>query len=393
MGYMGGTLTCSTTCTPDTRGCFTCGTDSRIVACNEALDCSQVQSLALAASDASVAVAWATIGTSQRGGLFPGSVGVAILGADLTPLARKTVATIHNAQRVAIARAPSGWLLAVGETDPAAQSYAIEVIPLDEGGNVRAASLRIEGASGPFLWSRGSSPGPGAGPLLVWSEGYTDRFAAVFGDGTTMVSPPFDMSRGLMELEPDYVSAAYTGTAFLYAERFDGGRDDAGVFLARATVAKIGLDGSLQGLSHPAGNDTAKPQIAWLGDHAVLSYAEFATAWTMNLLSLDANGAAVGAPVSLGAAYARSPPVALSGGGAAILLGAMMQVDDHSPGLSVARLSAQGALGTAFAIAKDPGNVTSWRAIARGPDMIVAWIGDTQSYAPNGYLHIARVTP
>src|SRR4029077_19751994 len=80
LGFAGGTLACTTTCIYDARACVTCATGSQILECKESIDCSPVQSFALAAHGQTLAVAWVT------GSPAPGTVRLGLFSSDLSPV-------------------------------------------------------------------------------------------------------------------------------------------------------------------------------------------------------------------------------------------------------------------------------------------------------------------
>jgi hypothetical protein len=164
-------------------------------------------------------------------------------------------------------------------------------------------------------------------------------------------------------------------------------------------VTKIALDGTIAATGTPTPTDTEYPQLAWVGDHAVLTYADFSASGKLMFETLDRQGRALGTPVQLGAIptqYNRSPVISLDNGVSAVLLGGYTGNTDHTGELDVARLSPQGVPTVGpFILAKDPGRATEWRVVRHGNDMIVGWIGDTggASEHDSGYLHLASVQP
>jgi hypothetical protein len=311
----------------------------------------------------------------------PGAVEIATMNASFATQSRKTVPSIADGVNVALGSSPSGFLLAVERSGP-----RIEVIPLDSTGSARAASHVITGASGPLEASRGDTSPLSGGPLLVWSQG-SSRFAALLADDGSFAAPPVAVSTGNV-IEPEFSSGAFTGDGFLYGERTNG-----------VTVTKIALDGKIVAVNSPANSATEYPQLAWLGDRAGLTYADFSGAGRLMFEPLNATGAALGPAVQLGAIpteYNRSPLISLDNGVSGVLLGGYTGGTDHTKILQVARLSATGtATDGPFVLMNDPGMATAWRTIRFGSDMIAGWIGGTNSDTlhDSGSLHLARVTP
>jgi hypothetical protein len=381
-GFRGGLLACNASCTVDTRGCQTCVRSSLVPACNELVDCSAVQSLALGVADPLIAVASVTTAADpDANDVVPGSVEIALFAGDLSPLAHKAIPSITDAVNIALARSPSGWLVAVERSGP-----QVELIPLDAGGNVRGTSYVIASASAPVLAPRGDESSVSGGPLLVWSGTHGVRLAALLDDEGRFGSPPVEATESA--IDPELSGATFTGDGFLYGDRTSQG----------VTIAKMGLDGTIAALTQPANQQTELPELAWLGDHAALTYDDFSGASVgVTFMTLDANGRPLSPPSALGwrpLDVIRAPIVSLDNGTSAVLLGGYGPIN-YTTGLAAARLSPQGTptLGP-FLVATDPQKVVAWRAVRRGPELIAGWIGQGGSGShPSGYLHLARVTP
>jgi len=331
-----------------------------------------VQSFAIAGVGSSLAVA------TVSGVPAPGTVKVSLLSSSLAVTATTVVTGITDGVRVALAATPSGWVVAVEHN-----SGALEIVPLTAAGSANGPSTIVPGGSIPVMAARGDDSSVSGGPLLVWSQAPNDaRFAVLLASDGTFETAPVAVSTGSV-VEAQYSSGVFTGKDFLYGERVSSG----------VTISHIGLDGSLLGQSQPSDPATEYPQLAWLGDHAALTYADFSSAGTLEFMTLSPSGAAMGAPIVLGttltAEYNRSPVVAVAGGDAAILLGGYTGETDHAGTLEVTTRTGTGAsLVPAFAIDSDPLTETAWRAIPFSGDMVAGWIGQAQG---SGMLYLARV--
>ncbi len=376
LGFASGTLGCSASCTYDTRACVTCATGSRIVQCGSEVDCAPVQSFSLAGVGSSLALA------TVSGAPSPGTVKVSLLSAALAVTATTVVTGITDGVRVALAATPSGWVVAVERS-----SGALEVVPLAADGSASGPSTVVPGASIPVMAARGDASSVNGGPLLVWSQtpNYA-RFAVLLASDGTFETAPVAVSTGGV-VEPQFSSGVFTGKDFLYGERTDG-----------VTISHIGLDGSLLGQSRPANSATEYPQLAWLGDHAALTFADFSSTGTLEFATLSPSGAVMGAPITLGSIptneYNRSPLVPVAGGDVAVLLGGYTGGTDHASTLEVTTLTGTGgSVVPAFAVDNDPYAATAWRAIPFAGDMVAGWIGQTHSdtLLDSGPLYLARV--
>jgi hypothetical protein len=270
----------------------------------------------------------------------------------------------------------------------------VDVFALDHEGRILGCPLVLAGASDPFLAERGDARGSAVsgGPLLTWSEGDSGRrLAALLTDDGAFQTEPVVVAAAAAGYS-FIASAAFTGTGFLYTEEVN----------YRAMVTKIGLDGAIAAINQPTNPLTEYPQIAWVADHAVLTYADFSDRTGVfgqsYLQKLDPNGAALGSPLLLGSVpeqYNRSPVLAF-GDDVVVLLGGFTGITEHTASLRVARLSEDGnQISSPFVVMNDPKFATAWRAVRRGRDMIIGWIGDAQMFGlqDSGTLHLARVAP
>lgn len=375
LGFAGGTLACATTCNYDARGCVTCANGSRILQCKELVDCAPVQSFALAALGQTLAAAWVT------GNPAPGTVRFGLFAPDLSPVSLENITGITDGVRVALAATPSGWILAVERS-----TVGLEVIALQASGAVSGPAKIVAGGTVPVMAPRGDSASVSGGPLLVWSEPAGSRVAVLVASDASFQTSPVRVSSGDV-VEPQFSGGTFTGDAFLYGERTNG-----------VTITRLALDGTIAAVHQPANSSTEYPQLAWLGDHAALTYADFSSTGALTFQQLTANGAALGSPVVLGTTvtkeYNRSPMVALSGGDVAVLLGGYTGGTDHTDRLDVTALSGSGSVVvTAFPLMRDPMAATAWRAIRLGTNVIAGWIGETNAdtYLDSGSFHLARI--
>ena len=372
LGFSGGTLSCDLGCALDTRLCQTCGTDVHIASCKEAFDCAVGRSLALATSQDTVALSWVS-GESPGG-----SADIAILGADLSQIAHRRLATITDGVRVALAAAPSGFVLAVEHG-----RQQIELIPLARDGTVRGSATHIDSGYDPLLAARGTGTNATGGPLLGFANGDGARMVVLLTDNGTFETTPVEVGAG-----GTVQSAAFTGDGFLYA--LDGNY---------AGLTRIALDGHVAATAKFGVGLSESPDITWAGDHAVMTFVDYAPGQGLVLQGFDASGGALANPVILGSAATqgnRSPVLALSDGNLAVLLGGYTGEVDHATALTMVRLSSAGTSSyQPFTLVSDPLRVAGWKAARRTSDVIVAWLGsaDQTSDHRRGGLHVARLIP
>src|SRR5260370_40229277 len=142
LGFAGGSLACLANCSFDTRGCQSCVTGPRPLACARpdlggALVDNIYTSLAMAATT-EIAVAWAEASASQTPLHFTR------FRSDFTPLS-DTCLPLDGVHQVALASTSSGWLIAVQKPE------TISILSLDSAGKLRSSP---EIASKPYLRAR-----------------------------------------------------------------------------------------------------------------------------------------------------------------------------------------------------------------------------------------------
>jgi hypothetical protein len=372
LGFSGGTLACNAGCTFDTSGCNHCGSDSHVVACSNVAGATDSSSLALAASDTAVAVAWVA-GPQAQGGLH-----VSILAADLSVTAQVGCLGADDVQAVAIAATPSGWIVA------AQTAAGVALYPLRADGTPVGSANVVAGAATPILAQR-----PGGGPLLVWVTKQSNAFAALLDEGAG-VGTAVPLFGGGSITEPQYGSAVYVGDGFLVALRTNNG----------ASVAHLSLDGTL-GASHSVGADTEYPQLAWTGSEARVTFGSFGGTAAVDLVRLDATGAAIGAPVVVGSTpqyYDPAPVVSVRGDSVVLLPGYTggTAVASH---VDVGRFGSDGqAVYPAYVLGLGgTDRITQYRLAVRGSDVVAAWISGSNwitgsSEFPSS-VQVARVSP
>lgn len=372
LGFSGGTLACNGGCTFDTSGCNHCGTDSHILACGNTPSAPDVTSLALAASDTAIALAWAAGPQGQRG------MRVSILAPDLGVTAQVGCLGTGDVAAVAIAATPSGWIAA-------AQTPAgVALYPLRADGTPVGSASVIPGAATPILAQQ-----PGGGPLLVWVAGQSGAFAS-FLDAAASVGTTKQLFGGSPITEPQYGSAVWVGDGFLVALRTNSG----------ASVVHVALDGTL-GASHSVGAETEYPQLAWTGSEARLTYGSFGGTAAVDLLRLDATGAPIGSALTAGSTPQYYDPAPIVGvrGDSLVLLPGYTGGTGIASHVDVGRFTADGKSVYAAYVLGQGGvdRISQYRLAVRGPDVVAAWVSGanwTSSASVSGSsVQVARIVP
>ena len=359
-GYSGGTLACGATCWFDERACLTCAAGPHIATCKESLFCAHAGSLAMAGNDNAIVLAWV------QGPPTQGDVYVASLAPDLSPRMTSSIVDITDGVSVAIARTPSGFMLAVERT-----TQEVDLVPLDDDGAVSGSVVSLVHASTPSLFGRGDGSSVTGGPLLTWSDGPSDSAsakAALLDETGGFVAAPITLASGTAD-----TTAAFVDDGFLIA--FSS-------YPVGLATRYVDLDGSLTSASNIDANGFT-PQLAWLGDHAVMIYRYFAgstnTASFLSLI-LDPLGHPSGSAVNIGTGDeigATGPLAVLDTGSVAMLLTPASAVVNGgiNTQLQLAFLASSGNIDKVVPLANDPEGCLASQVGHRGSDIIVAWLG------------------
>jgi hypothetical protein len=290
-----------------------------------------------------------------------------------------------------VVHTPSGWLLSAeypgfGSGNPSVVSLAA----LDEDGNRLGPVKLVAGYLGTTLVER-----PGGGPFLI---GYRD--------------PPSDPNAGMRSF--DAIQLDEAGQVLWTAHVFDdfpaarppaAVATDAGLLvIGNQKIFKVGSTGIVaEPYAYPFTPLPEYLQLAWSGKEARLSWVDV-TAPGVYLARLDADGAAIGAPVRVAEGFVGNP--GFSGAGAEMLIaGSRTYVTLQGFPIPGARRALAGlvvddelnVIVPLFPIARSPMiNASAIRMV--GTDVIVAWSGDPgSSFAPyQGFprwLGVARLKP
>jgi hypothetical protein len=323
-------------------------------------------SLGVAATETEIGLAWAELDP-----LGP-AIRFARLAPDLELLSASKLEglgpTVQRAS-VAVAALASGWIVGVYNSD------GVAAILADSTGAFAARTVfdpppvpaaDVYGANPVF------APRPGAGPLMVWRNGTALRASVIAMDGRSATTPIDVALDGSMY--PGSVSAVFFEDAFYVAVV---------VALPTATnqlrLVRVAQDGSASTTMSVLPGDSIYSPTLVAGDHGLsLVYEGQAPASTFGMLwrRIGVGGEPLGPPVSIDASQRYSDvahPVAV-GDDIVILAGAQASIG-VATALGIVRIDAQGQMREpAFDIAIGQ-RLSSYDIVARGSDLIAAWIG------------------
>jgi len=241
LGFGSGTVACSATCTADSSGCNECMTGAPVVRCGAAPGTVVLPTaMAMAATDAEVALAWVEPVAGQAPALRFARLSPALDLVSTTPLADEALAAAPTglAPPLAVAPLPSGWVV-VGYAKPELFVHVIDAT----GHDIARWVLADIPDSGPFSKTLVVAERAGGGPLVLWYGGGVARGAVVAADGrsaTTPITLPIDW----LSL-PSRPGAIFNGTAFYVAFSHDGGPSSRQMQLLR-----IAPDGTMTGMAN-----------------------------------------------------------------------------------------------------------------------------------------------
>jgi hypothetical protein len=388
LGFGSGTVACSATCTADPSGCNECLTGAPVARCGAApVTAVLPAAMAMAATDAEVALAWVEPVAGQAPALRFARLSPALELVSTTPLADEALAaaTPGLAPPVAVAPLPSGWVV-VGYAKPDLFVHVIDAT----GHDVARWVLADIPDSGPFSKTLVVAERPGGGPLVLWYGGGVARGAVVAADGrsaTTPITLPIEWLSLLSQ-----PGAIFNGTAFYVAFSHEGGPSSRQMQLLR-----IAPDGTMTGMANALpGVEVMNPKLGPLqifgSDEVTVIYKRFADACATNpglyAQRIGATGAALADPVVMGRPAQYSDwvvPATTTNGHSQILL---QSGDGHS--LEVGLIKGGGKeAGISSRIAIDPSLFfESLRFVRRGTDGVAAWLAPSR---PG--IRLARVGP
>lgn len=377
LGYLGGTLGCTSWCARDTSACQRCYPASgHLLGCDQSVASAKHPSaFALAATEQEIAIAWVSRDVAQPETWF------ARFKPDLTLISKSGPFEPSCATSLALAARPGGWVLASGGT------AGVKVTSLDSTGKQTASFHATNTGHAPTLAGR-----PGAGPLLVWNEAKKLASAVVAADGSTATIASYIP----MPQENDYAApaAVFVDNGWLVSTRTG----------SQVVVARVEANGSSNGvLQKPAPNNTENPALDFANGTARLVYDSFGGTPSVELVMLDDTGKAKSSKVVLGTTptyFNDAFPVAV-GDDTVVLLGSYTGGAYQAAYLDVRRVSALGqTVWNAEKVAADPSWLTQYRAVARGSEIVVGFVaGTTWASGPAGGaafssgIGLARVKP
>jgi len=342
-GFAGGNLGCGSWCGFDTTNCRFCATNRRITVCEEAsVGETDVRDVAIAAYGQELGVAW----VNESGTSF------ARYNLNLQHVATAPCLPTGGAATVALAGTSSGWIIAT------ATNNGISFAALDRHGGVRGQMHSTTGWD-PILIER-----PGAGPLMVWTDGNTTQAALLNDDAVAQwQSPVFTNVIG-----SDYVRGTWTGQRFLVTARAQGVR-----------IVAVELNGSVSGSSSVGSTATEYPEIAWAQNDGRLVWTDFGTGGTVNWQRLDAMGVPVGTAVAVGGRpdYFNNAPMVTIGDDSVMLLGRFTGGTGMNEGIDLLRVDGQGGQVFApFGLERNPNHVRRHRLIKVGAEVFASWVSE-----------------
>jgi hypothetical protein len=369
-GYASGTVGCSANCTYDLSGCEECGASQPSVRFCGRLSIAAFDpgSLALAATDAEIGLAWA--GTDAAGVM---GLHFTRLSPDLAVLSSASVQSdseFYGWGEVSVAPLPSGWVIAASGRD------SLTLYPIAADGHLVGKTMVPTPRSPlkPLLAAR-----PGAGPVLVWIVDYTNsglRAAVVADDGLSIATPivlPLDGEPNEHEVDAAFVAGAVHVVAPV----------DLGT-VRPLRIVRILPDGSGASLvGGPSGRFLRLPAFVAGAANLDMVFQDGDTT-TLTWQRYDGTGSAI-ASVDLGSFALLDYVASVASGDAA----AVLVPERGEPKLTL--MEVQGAsLRPGFTVAY--ANPFEPRLARRGAELIAAWVGWGGGCA-SSRISIARLTP
>jgi hypothetical protein len=370
LNYFGGSLACNAQCDFDLAGCESCIPNTRVSACVHPHAAAPPSSLALAATDSEIAVAWVEAASYPTAGVH-----FTRLGLDFTLLSDTPcigpVQQVYG-RELSLASVGAGWLLAVSDPN------TVTLLQLDAQGVLgRSQSLWAPGA-GCFGGGR-LTPRAGAGPLLTWLDctQATLHVQQLNADGSAA-------GNDITIANVDNVAATSVDDGFALAAYVNPSYD--------VQLFHLALDGTLRsGASipeQPHGNLPKPIALAWTGSDLRLLYEVDvipSTGLTQAVLWQLAtrDGALVGGPVTISTGGPEVVRLLPSGTDTVAL-----RRDFGLGTLSVLRLTASGMPAWPELTVMRAGYFLSPDIALQGGDAIVGWIDN-----PRLSFERVRITP
>ena len=305
--------------------------------------------LSLAATSTSVALAW----TETDGG-SAGKGYVALLSADLGVKTILGPLGPAGLRRARIVPSDGGWTVAYDDV----ASKQILIFHVDASGGVTNAAS-FTNAFDPLLVE-----GPD-GSLLAWQGGgTTELYLAVLSPKgavvTSTVVPSFQVT------EWDFGGGVFVDGGWLVAQRGPSG------------VSYVRFAGGTLSTKSPFGGSTEYPTITADGGEIRVTFNEFGgNPATVRYGRIDSAGNALGPSVAIAKAPAQfnEAPIVSAGGLSWVLLGGYTGQTGVGQSLDLLTLDAAGnALGAPLPLVREP-STRQYRIARRGPELVVAWVG------------------
>jgi hypothetical protein len=375
-GFGSGTLSCATGCWLDTSRCSECVPSAAVVRCGAAPVTADPRAMAVAATEAEVALAWIEGDVDGPPVLRFARFGPNLDLISATYIADPALGAIPRGQLpdpdftgVSVAPIPSGWVIAgFVESD-------VFFHVLDASGNA-VARTSVESVSPyvmrafPKLVARA-----GGGPLMHWQTNDDVRAVVIAADGRS-ATPRLTVA--LVGYTSGPTSGTFAADAFHLMVRVTDFNGLPTYFL----LFRIAPDGTLSATSEPLPGvrNRLASLAAGAGDLRVV-YTDENEAIVWRKLTLS--GAPSAAPVLLARESTRTAfAVGFDSDTVALLVGPTAAI-----GLGVMRVAANGAVVTPQ-LKLEVGATLAWYdVVRRGPDLVAMWTTGAPGF------RIARVTP
>jgi hypothetical protein len=356
--------------------------DESLLACGNApIDDRSPWTLALAATEQEVGLAWVSRDPSGGDGLHFGR-----FATDLTLIEEKGPFGPSCPGHIAIAARPGGWSLAVEASD------GLHLLALSANGDV-TADLRVQSHTSSLPWNLALRDG--AEPILMWTErsgtpvGTDDlHVARVNTDGSslapdTIVKFPFPLGE---------ISAVAAGDGWLLAAEAGSARS--------IHIAPLAADGMPAGpMQAPFDPKAVNPRMTASPTGPRMTFYNGAERY---FVALTNTGVPIGAPVPLAPTPRNSveAPVTAFGGDTVALLPTSQEflLRGWAKWLEIVRLDANGApTGASKTVVADPQVMQAYAMVRRGPEVVLAWVNGREDRGNPGLgpmsIGMARLAP
>jgi hypothetical protein len=373
LGYVSGTLLCTSTCTGlDTTGCRTCTTDPSLLSCGAA----PIDAGSMAGTDTEIGLVFKEASATGRIELAFARLSPSLELLGKTQISEEVSPWI---ERPTIAPLPSGWVV-TWYSGIDLVTRALDANGGDLGSMVVANLNQIQQPRAQMV------PRPDGGPLVYWwDEGAVVHAAVVAANGRSTTAP---FTLPSQDRAPRAATGVYAAGAFHFLMSFSA---YGAANVSRNVLTRIAPDGSSSSVDVlPQADLTPETQLVAVNDELRVIYPGQLTCDSPRatlMQRMAADGTALGEPIVIG----DGDPVALGPlvfGTDLVSLFAVSGSMPYSTTLNVERVSSSGApVGLVHTIARGgPGGVSDLLMIRRGPDAVVGW---HTSYG----MQLARVTP